>query len=293
MTSLPYVTVIIPTYRDWRDLELCLRALSLQTYPADRIEILIINNLPSSKPPPKFQLIANARLLEEAKPGSYAARNKGLSVARGDIVAFTDSDGRPERDWVRNAVIHLQGGAERIAGRVALHYHSDCLSAVENFEKAFAFRQKDNAAAGISVTANMFTWRKTFDRVGAFNDALMSGGDIEWGLRARDAGIGITYAPDVIVEHPARHSFGELLAKARRVAGGRLQIERSKGLLATLKWLGRGLLPPFRAWRQLRQRDDLTPADRAGALAVLYLVKLYSTMQQLLLLTGLRRPSRT
>jgi len=42
-------------------------------------------------------------------PGSYAARNKGLSLAKGDVLAFTDSDCIPALDWIERAWLIFQG----------------------------------------------------------------------------------------------------------------------------------------------------------------------------------------
>ncbi len=49
-----------------------------------------------------------ARMIHEPLPGSYAARNQGLSQARGNIVAFTDADCIPNPDWIEKGVRTLQ-----------------------------------------------------------------------------------------------------------------------------------------------------------------------------------------
>ena len=43
-SDLPSVSVIIPHYRDFVGLERCLTALEQQTYPADRMEIVVADN---------------------------------------------------------------------------------------------------------------------------------------------------------------------------------------------------------------------------------------------------------
>ncbi len=103
--NMPFVSVIIPTYHDWERLGyVCTNALfKKQTYPKDHFEAIIINNAPEDSSP-EFNLPDNFKIISESKPGSYAARNKGVSVARGEIIAFTDSDCIPCPDWIEQGV---------------------------------------------------------------------------------------------------------------------------------------------------------------------------------------------
>lgn len=271
--DLPFVSVIIPTYHDWNNLKLCIGALKCQTYPEDCFEIVIVNNDPEDMPQ-AFDLTANCRLLSEAKPGSYAARNKGISGAAGEIFAFTDSDCIPYPDWIEQAVKILLEGAERIAGRIELIYKSERLTPAEIYEKIFAFDQKKNVRAGISVTANMITWKDNFKKTGFFNDSLMSGGDYEWGLRARNKGIRITYAPTAVVRHPARDKLLKLLEKERRVIGGAVDIERMGYRHKRLLGLFRELRPPLKSYIQLISGEKLSLSEKIMAGFVLTLIKL-------------------
>ena len=224
--------------------------------------------------PQAFDLTANCRLLSEAKPGSYAARNKGISGAAGEIFAFTDSDCIPYPDWIEQAVKILLEGAERIAGRIELIYKSERLTPAEIYEKIFAFDQKKNVRAGISVTANMITWKDNFKKTGFFNDSLMSGGDYEWGLRARNKGIRITYAPTAVVRHPARDKLLKLLEKERRVIGGAVDIERMGYRHKRLLGLFRELRPPLKSYIQLISGEKLSLSEKIMAGFVLTLIKL-------------------
>jgi hypothetical protein len=74
----------------------------------------------------------------------------------------------------------------------------------------------------------MFSYKHVFDAIGGFNAEMMSGGDLEWGKRAKAAGYNIDYVTTVVVKHPARSTFQELKSKARRVAGGHSQIALSR-----------------------------------------------------------------
>ena len=242
MTSKHYVSVIVPTYHDWERLKLCMDALFVQTYPSDFYEVIIVNNDPNDKPVQLF-LPENFKLIEEGKPGSYAARNAALLIAKGNIIAFTDSDCIPDPNWLKSSLVKLDKGAKRVAGKVELFFQSEKLTISELYEKAFAFDQKSNVKKGTSVTANMITWKESFSSVGNFDDSLMSGGDIEWGERAHIKGIPIVYASDVIVKHPARESIKAMLQKRRRLAGGKVNVKASQNKRSIVMLLLRGYFP--------------------------------------------------
>jgi GT2 family glycosyltransferase len=224
MNQPPFITVIVPTYQDWDRLELCLKALKAQSYPSDQFEVLVVNNHPEDLPDYKVE-VGNVRLLEEAKPGSYAARNAAIKVAKGEIFAFTDSDCIPSTTWLEEAIRFLKNDYDRIAGKVVLNFQSSHLTWAELYESVFAFPQDMYVEMGFGATANMVAKRHCFDRVGLFDASLLSGGDFDWGKRANQVGLSIGYATSAIVAHPARKTFSSLLKKKLRVSAGHLQIK--------------------------------------------------------------------
>ncbi|WP_299823022.1 glycosyltransferase family A protein [uncultured Pontibacter sp.] len=226
----PFVSIIIPTYNDWGRLSICLEALEKQSYPSAFLEIIVVNNNPSDTQPCKYKLPHNCTLIDEAKPGSYAARNAALQLAKGEVIGFTDSDCVPDKDWIRNAVTFLEKHKEvqRVGGAVEIFFSTSKPSKVELYDKLFAFPQEAYVKAGNAVTANMFTYKYVFDEIGMFNASLMSGGDYQWGMLAHKNGYKIGYAPDAIVKHPARPSIKELVIKAKRVGKGQAKFKTSK-----------------------------------------------------------------
>lgn len=222
--SLPFVSIIIPTYNDWPRLSLCLKALQVQTYPSTYFEIIVVNNDANDIIPEGFFMPTNCTIIIEGKSGSYAARNAGLALAKGEYVGFTDSDCKPDCDWIKHAVDTFirSETVQRIAGRIEIfprfpgRYNS-----IELYETVFAFQQDHYVKEyGTCVTGNLFTRRSSFDSIGLFNDNLMSGGDFEWGNRATTANLKIIFCENVLVYHPARDKFEDLAKKSRRVAGG-------------------------------------------------------------------------
>ncbi|TDO16641.1 MULTISPECIES: glycosyltransferase family 2 protein [Halomonas] len=244
------VSVIIPTFNDDERLQLCLNALARQNIEDKSYEVIVVNN---SKNSLSVNLPAsNFYVFEEPRPGSYAARNLGIFHAKSDILAFTDSDCIPECDWIVKGIKALkENGLERVAGKIIVFPRGEKMSAVECYEKIFAFDQESNAKQGVSVTANLFIHRKAFNEVGLFNHDLLSAGDVEWNKRATNSGLSLKYVDDVIVYHPARHSWAELAKKIRRTTGGKLSVDQSYKLSML-----RSLFPPVAAVRNISKSNE-------------------------------------
>jgi glycosyltransferase involved in cell wall biosynthesis len=240
----PFVSVIIPVYNDAERLQTCLKALQVQTYPKDKYEIVVIDNGSTESPQPVVEQFSQARMDQESKPGSYAARNKGILLAQGEVIAFTDADCIPASDWLEQGVKNLLNTANcgLVAGRVDLFLQDpNQPTPVELYQKLTSFRQEayvKNLKFG--PTANVFTFKHVIDAVGSFNDNLKSGGDFEWGNRVFSAGYQQIYADEVKVAHPARRSFQELYRRQARIIGGKFDLLENKRY--SLKGFARVLL---------------------------------------------------
>ncbi len=97
--------MIVPVYNDILRLETCLRALQEQTYPKDPYEIIAVDNGSDESIESVVKRFSQAVVAYEAFPGSYAARNRGSSLSRGHILAFTDSNCIPASDCVPGVII--------------------------------------------------------------------------------------------------------------------------------------------------------------------------------------------
>jgi glycosyltransferase involved in cell wall biosynthesis len=181
----PFVSVIIPVFNDGERLRRCLLALGQQTYPRDRFEVVVVDNGSSEDVAAIVAGQAFVTLGHEARPGSYAARNTGLGLARGEVLAFTDSDCLPQPDWIAAGVARLAAspGCGLVAGKISVFFQDPQRpTATELYESLTAFQQhKYIERDHYGATANLFTRRDVFDVVGRFSDGLTSGGDREWG----------------------------------------------------------------------------------------------------------------
>lgn len=251
----PFVSVIIPVFNDETRLLRCLAALEQQEYPAACYEVIVVDNGSARDVAGAVGGFAHARAARELRPGSYAARNTGLALARGEVLAFTDSDCVPQHDWLANGVARLLHAEQPsiVAGHIALFFKApEHPTSAELYESVTAFpQQKYVEKYHYGATANLLTWRAVLDAVGPFNSQLTSGGDREWGQRAHAAGFPLIYAAEVVVQHPARASFAEMKHKLVRVTVGLEHVRAAQPypLSKLLKAVVKDLLPFKKAYQ--------------------------------------------
>lgn len=296
---LPFVSVIVPVYNDGERLRLCLQALEKQTYALDHYEVIVVDNAFDATVNIKSVIseFAVAIALDEETPGSYAARNKGLTVAKGEAIAFTDADCIPAPDWIEKGVAHLQrvNNCGLVGGKIELLWRNeDRPSAVELYESILAFPQPEHIEQKhFSATANLFTWKNVIKQVGVFNSCLKSGGDIEWGQRVHALGYQQVYAEDVKVAHPALYSVAQLCQKAIRHAGGTYdslhqpKFSKFKSNQQWLKTIAFNLMPPvFFALNSYTYPQLKSLGDRLKVTFILTLVRYITVLELLRLKLG-------
>ena len=276
------ITVIVPTYNDPR-LPLCLASLrEMETPPHSRVEIIVVDN-GSDEPSRGLVEGSGARFLVELRRGSYAARNTGLEVARGEIVAFTDSDCQVARDWLVAAVAHLDEdpGLAAVAGRVRTVFDTGRPSSPAGwYESVHAFPQESYVKQGFGVTANLVVRRTAGDAVGWFDSAALSGGDLDFGRRLTRSGGRLAYAADAVVAHPARATWAELFAKGRRTAQGQGRLDAVQGaklrhFAKSTVWFGVELFRVFHHGFTHRDLPDASARAQYIAAGVSYRVLWY------------------
>jgi glycosyltransferase involved in cell wall biosynthesis len=254
-----FVSVIVPVFNDLKRLQICLRVLENQTYPQNSYETIAVDNGSDDSLESVVKQFQQARLVYESYPGSYAARNMGIFAAKGNVLAFTDADCIPARDWIETGVKRLLStpNCGLVAGKIEIFFKDrDRPTSIELYDDVTFFNQKQYIEEeNYGATANLFTYKSVFYQVGLFNAQLKSGGDKQWGQRVFAQGYSLVYADETYVAHPARYSFKQMYRKIARVRGvGYEQARANKPLLIYLLTTLSHLKPPVRsASRQLHQ----------------------------------------
>lgn len=269
MSKLGFLSVIIPTYRDWGRLNLCLEALRKQTSGSECFEVIVVNNDPNDSVPENFEISSNCRVTSESAPGSYAARNKGASLAKGDVLAFTDADCIPDIDWVSNILKHYSSHNGVLSGYVEMFSvrNSRFLNFSECYDYVFGINQEIYKDYQVGATANLSFDRKSFNSVGGFDAKLLSGGDVDICKRVVSEGAAFIYDEGVRVKHPLRFDLKDLLVKAKRLTSGKIKKSKLKGFLTAIA-------PPLVRLRILFFKKNAPVYVKFKAFFVLVMIKL-------------------
>ena len=201
--SQPFVSVVVALYNEEDNLHMCTDALLRLRYPADRYEVLLVDDGSED---------ASARICREiverhgeALPtiryvpiehaGLSVARNSGIAAARGDLIAFIDADAAASEGWLDAMVEAFED--ERVG---AVGGRIDPLNAESRMAHFLAAIHYDRSPV---IGANMAYRPQVFEEVGAFCPVFTYRGD-EANLvrRIRHAGDWkIEHADAAIVQH--------------------------------------------------------------------------------------------
>ena len=261
----PTVSVIVPIYNGEQDLPSLLDGLIAQTYPADKVEYLLVDNASMDRTADilisavkKFRSkgLTLKALSEPDIQSAYAARNAAIRAAAGEFLAFTDADCYPQPGWLAALV---QPFADRtvglVAGKIAAFSGKTLLE--QYAERKNILSQEDTLAhpfCPYGQTANLGVRLSALKSVGLFRPYLTTGGDADicWRVQ-REGNWEIRYAAEAIVQHQHRRTLGDLHAQWYRYGKSNRYLNQLHGVALTksssrkdrsrslLRWLLKGL----------------------------------------------------
>ncbi|TCS34700.1 hypothetical protein EDC30_11230 [Paucimonas lemoignei] len=197
------MSVVLPARGRPGLLNRCLAALMRQTLSPMRYEIIVVDTAPSSTSrkvvehyltrPGNGPCIIYLPVESRDSPGT--ARNHGWHIARGTLVAFTEEDMIPCRDWLAQGLQAFDGVAQAARGRVIMPTaglptsNEDTLMKLEQAEFA---------------SVNCFFLKRVLEDLGGFDERFGAAGreDADLYFRLLQAEAVIADAPLAVVEHP-------------------------------------------------------------------------------------------
>ena len=140
----PQLSIIIPHFNDVENLVKCVRMLKAQSLAPATFEIVVAdNNSPVGIDVVRQAVDGDATVVEAPVQGAGPARNAAVAASIGSVLAFIDSDCRPQRDWLERGLAAL-GKADVVGGRVDIVSRNPASpNPIEAFEMATAFPIRD------------------------------------------------------------------------------------------------------------------------------------------------------
>jgi glycosyltransferase involved in cell wall biosynthesis len=261
----PLVSVIIPVRDGAVALPILLERLAAQTVEEASVEIVIADNA-SRDDTARVARDGGAVVVHEPIPGRGRARNRAVSAASANRLAFTDVDCRPREDWLEQLLPGLDDAA--MAGGPIVIATGEPPSAVERFERLWRFPQEEAVTVrGWSATANMAMRRSAFEDVGGFDPAMRRiGEDVDLCRRAGAMGHRIAWRPGAVVEHAAERDLRHVMRRGFDDAASLDLLRRRHPGFAGHYWRHPGpLLRGDWALRRFESDLDRIPAEQRRA----------------------------
>ena len=211
MIYLPKVSVIVPVYNAERTIAECIDSLLKLNYPKENLELILVNNASTDRTADVLNHYGREiEILYEEKRGPAAARNKGLLNARGDVVAFTDSDCTVDKDWLQNIVFPLQDESVGIVGGKILAKRP--CNRIEEFGEQIHDHDRaiNEVKPPYAITMNWASRLSVIKEVGLFNEGFIRSEDVDLSRRIFQAGHRFVYEPEAVVYHGNEKTFSGL-----------------------------------------------------------------------------------
>ena len=207
----PFFSVIIPTYNRPAELAACLRGLARLDYPADLLEVIVVDDggamsLDGIVAPYLERL--DLTLLRQENSGATTARNTGAAAAKGNYLVFTDDDCEFAPDWLQTLAARFNASPRAMVGGAVLNKLPDNIASTAShllLKFVLEYYNDGGGRTGFLSGNNHAMPAEGFWAIGGFNDLFPPGvgaDDRELCDRWIDFGHPLVYAPEVRIYHP-------------------------------------------------------------------------------------------
>jgi len=214
MENLPLVSVIIPCRNEAKFIANCLESILKQSYPKDKMEILVIDGMSGDKTREIIEKLKakneklKIKVLDNPKKFTPFALNIGIKNSKGEIIIRLDAHATYIKDYILKCIKYLKeynadnvGGVWKIMPReTTLINKSICLASSSVFGAGNAYYRM-GYSKGLKWVDTVFGGcykREVFEKIGLFNENLIRNQDFEFNLRLRRAGGKILLVPNIV-----------------------------------------------------------------------------------------------
>jgi GT2 family glycosyltransferase len=202
----PRVSVVVCSYNGGRTLEQCLRSLLALDYPD--YEVIVVDDGSTDDTRAILARFPGVRAVHQPNHGLSFARNVGLRLATGSVVAYTDADCYADPDWLTLLVDQLRRSGAAAVGGPNLTPEDGWLAAcvAASPGQPTHVLESDQVAEHIPG-CNMAFLREALESINGFDYQFrQAGDDVDVCWRLQQAGRWITFAPGAFVWHHRRQT---------------------------------------------------------------------------------------
>jgi glycosyltransferase involved in cell wall biosynthesis len=252
---LPTVSLIVPCYNEEKRIHYLLDALFTQTYPLQQMDVTIADGMSRDN---TRQVIAAFRgehpdlrlQVIDTLPGNIPAGvNRAIEACSGEIIVRLDAHSAPYPEYVEKSVEALLADrAENVGGVWEIQPGADgwvaaaiAVAAAHPLGVGDALYRHARQAAYVDTVPFGAFRRVLLDKIGKFDESLLTNEDYEFNARVRQSGGRVWLNPQIRSVYFARASLGALARQYWRY--GLWKWQMLKRYPATLRW--RQALPPL------------------------------------------------
>jgi glycosyltransferase involved in cell wall biosynthesis len=187
-TMLPLVSVIVPVHNGEKFLLEAVGSIRRQCYPS--LELIIVNDGSTDGTADLIAHLGSEVLgVHQTQRGPAAARNRGLAMSRGELIAFLDADDLWPRDKLHTQVNFLLEhlSLDVVLGRIQI---------IRAEDPKLEGDVLPDPVIDVQLGCALFR-RHAFSKVGRFDESLCWSEDYDWFLRAREQDIRLTVLDEV------------------------------------------------------------------------------------------------
>ncbi|HBE20937.1 MAG TPA: hypothetical protein DEG17_06730 [Cyanobacteria bacterium UBA11149] len=176
------ISVIVPAYNAAKFLEKAIQSILKQAY--EPLEIIVVDDGSTDATSHVVKRLDNSiRYIYQENAGPAIARNTGLKLAKGEIIAFLDADDL----WPENKLdlqleyLEKNPAMEIITGRIQVMQS-------ESTDNKRLFPEFKQPSLGVNLGAGLYR-KSVFEKLGYFDPSLRQSEDLDFMMRVREAGI--------------------------------------------------------------------------------------------------------
>ncbi len=252
---MPQVSIIVPCYNEQTTIQFLLEAILVQSFPRSQIEVIIADGMSTDRTRDEIAAFQRQHpdlaigVVDNPRRNTPSGLNCALRAARGTYIVRLDAHSMPAPDYVERSLAALQAGrGDNVGGQWQIEpggpnwvARSIALAAAHPLGVGGAQYRVGGAAQAVDTVPFGAFRRDLIERIGFFDETLLSNEDYEFNARIRKSGGVVWFDPAIRSTYFARASLKELARQYWRYGYWKFRMLRRYP--DTIRW--RQALPPI------------------------------------------------